>query len=221
MAGSALSGEWDIIISTLQDIAGLSGNLEKPLAKKVDELSLDELKAVVKRYQVHKESIEKCLRLVQPLIDNTSKILVLMQNVEEETPLASQVAGKRKRPESSKKGRSFFTSPYNPSEPIILGSEVAFKPRNGIQGDEWIQCRVMKVVDTARFDVRDPEPDENNNPGKTYRCTWKEVILVPPVSDLNGLMDYPSGTKVLARYPETTTFYPAEVLGSKVSKITA
>lgn len=28
-------------------------------------------------------------------------------------------------------------------------------------------------------------------------------------------MNYPYGTKVLARYPETTTFYPAEVIGTK------
>jgi SAGA-associated factor 29 len=29
------------------------------------------------------------------------------------------------------------------------------------------------------------------------------------------LISYPTGTKVLARYPETTTFYPAEVVGTK------
>lgn len=109
-----------------------------------------------------------------------------------------------------KKGKSFFSSQYNPSDPILIGSEVAFKLRYG----EWIQCVVTKIIDSTKFEVTDPEPDENNNPGKTYKTNWKEVSLVPPVK-YGKLQHYPVGTKVIARYPETTTFYPAEVIGTK------
>lgn len=80
---------------------------------------------------------------------------------------------------------------------------------------EWIQCEVTKIVSEIKFEVRDPEPDENNNPGQTYKATWKDVILLPLKSEAASLVNYPYGTKVLARYPETTTFYPAEVIGTK------
>lgn len=99
----------------------------------------------------------------------------------------------------------------------MTGSEVAFRLRH--RGEtEWIQCEVTRVIgDGTKFEVRDPEPDENGNPGQTYKCTWKDVLLIPPRDEASALVNYPYGTKVLARYPETTTFYPAEVIGTKVS----
>ncbi len=41
---------------------------------------------------------------------------------------------------------SFNSSPYNPSDPILVGSEVAFKLK-GQRGasDEWIQCEVTRI----------------------------------------------------------------------------
>ncbi len=62
--------------------------------------------------------------------------------------------------------------------------------------------------------MQDPEPDENNNPGQSYKATAADVILIPSRSA--NLPSYSFGSRVLARYPETTTFYPAEVMGTKV-----
>ncbi|KAK6201630.1 SGF29 tudor-like domain-containing protein [Scheffersomyces amazonensis] len=118
---------------------------------------------------------------------------------------------------SSKKGvgRSFYTSKFNPSEPIYVGSEVAYKLKNR-HFEEWIQCEVMKVIgDGIKFEIRDPEPDENNNPGQTFKANYKEILLIPPLEEVKELSNYPYGTKVLARYPETTTFYPAVVVGNR------
>nr|3MP1_A Chain A, Maltose-binding periplasmic protein,LINKER,SAGA-associated factor 29 [synthetic construct]3MP6_A Chain A, Maltose-binding periplasmic protein,LINKER,SAGA-associated factor 29 [synthetic construct]3MP8_A Chain A, Maltose-binding periplasmic protein,LINKER,SAGA-associated factor 29 [synthetic construct] len=110
-------------------------------------------------------------------------------------------------------GSSYWTSEYNPNAPILVGSEVAYKPRRGSADGEWIQCEVLKVVaDGTRFEVRDPEPDELGNSGKVYKCNRKELLLIPPGFPTKN---YPPGTKVLARYPETTTFYPAIVIGTK------
>ncbi|KAI5970714.1 GBP2 [Candida margitis] len=113
-----------------------------------------------------------------------------------------------------KVGRSYWTSKYNPSEPIYIGSEVAFKLRNRI--NEWIQCEVVKIIgDGIKFEIRDPEPDENNNPGHTFRANYKEVLLIPTEDMRYDLINYAYGTRVLARYPDTTTYYAAIVVGHK------
>ncbi|KAG2730744.1 hypothetical protein G9P44_006321, partial [Scheffersomyces stipitis] len=41
------------------------------------------------------------------------------------------------------------------------------------------------------------------------------ILLIPPLVEVGDLVNYPYGTKVLARYPETTTFYPAIVVGNR------
>ena len=107
--------------------------------------------------------------------------------------------------------------PY--SDTIVVGSQIAFRlPRNKSNDADWIQCIVTRIRGEgtkARYDVQDPEPDENNNPGATYTATANNLILIP--SDSAGLPPIPPGTNVLARYPETTTFYRAEVTGTRVS----
>ena len=120
-----------------------------------------------------------------------------------------------KKNPNKKVGRLFWTSKYNPSEPILIGLEVAYKLKNR-HFEEWIQCEVMKVIgDGSKFEIRDPEPDENNNPGQTFKANYKEILLIPPLVEVGDLVNYPYGTKVLARYPETTTFYPAIVVGNR------
>ena len=105
------------------------------------------------------------------------------------------------------------------SDTVVVGSQVAFRlPRNKSNDADWIQCIVTRIRGEgakARYDVQDPEPDENNNPGATYTSTANNLILIP--SDSAGLSSIPPGTFVLARYPETTTFYRAEVTGIRVS----
>lgn len=120
-----------------------------------------------------------------------------------------------KPPVLKKHGRLYFVSKFNPLEPIFVGSDVAYKLRNR-HFEEWIQCEVMRVFsDGVRFEIRDPEPDENNNPGQTFKAGYREILLIPVKDTVKKLPVYPYGTKVLARYPETTTFYTAIVIGTK------
>lgn len=154
-----------------------------------------------------------------------------------------------------------------PSNPLPIGTQVAFhlpRPQNSQSHhyhtnsnsssssdgeEEWIQCEITKVLGNGtRYEVRDPEPDENGNPGKTYKALQKD--LIPMVSEItiskalatgtvaalglgsgsgsgsgsaalglqkviSKLPQYPVGALVLAQYPETTTFYRAEVMGTK------
>jgi SAGA-associated factor 29 len=61
--------------------------------------------------------------------------------------------------------------------------------------------------------VQDPEPIENGDEGAVYKTTAASLIPIPPIGA--ALPSFPPGTQVLARYPDTTTFYRAEVVGSK------
>jgi SAGA-associated factor 29 len=96
-----------------------------------------------------------------------------------------------------------------------LGAEVAFRPKAD-KGEEkdWIQGVVIKVIGegkSRRYDVQDPEPDEKTQkPGTVYRTSASSMVSIPPVG--HALPDYPVGREVLARYPDTTTFYRAEIV---------
>lgn len=106
-----------------------------------------------------------------------------------------------------------------PSEPLPIGAEVAFRLRKTrpTSEEEWIQCVVTKIYnDGARYEVRDPEPDEKGQPGQTFKAIPRDLIPIPTSpAQISMLPPYPVGTPVLARYPETTTFYRAEVVGTK------
>lgn len=64
-----------------------------------------------------------------------------------------------------------------------------------------------------RYDVQDPEPNENGEQGAVYKTTAASLIPIPQVG--STLPSFLVGKQVLARYPDTTTFYRAEVMGSK------
>ena len=63
------------------------------------------------------------------------------------------------------------------------------------------------------YEVQDPEPDETGAPGQIYKTSAAALIAIPLHDAI--LPDYPVGKHVLARYPETTTFYRAEVTAMK------
>lgn len=129
---------------------------------------------------------------------------------------SSTLLKKRKRAEDAdsrpKRGKSNLTE-----SSISIGSQVAFRLRKYKGGEEeWIQCEVTKILsDGNRFEVRDPEPDEHGNPGESYKASIKDVISIHLDTPVNSLTPYSPRTQVLARYPETTTFYRAEVIGTK------
>ncbi len=69
------------------------------------------------------------------------------------------------------------------------------------------------LISQNRYEVQDPEPDESGAPGQVYKTSAATLIAIP-LPDA-ALPDYPVGKQVLARYPETTTFYRADVTGLK------
>ncbi|KAI9807818.1 MAG: hypothetical protein M1825_005123 [Sarcosagium campestre] len=104
---------------------------------------------------------------------------------------------------------------------LTKNAEVAYKQskQKGVEG-EWIQCIILNVIAPKlandidySYEVQDPEPDENGHPGQIYKTSASTLVPIPAAG--SALADYPKGKQVLARYPDTTTFYRAEVMGMK------
>ncbi|KAI8965225.1 SGF29 tudor-like domain-containing protein [Daldinia sp. FL1419] len=92
--------------------------------------------------------------------------------------------------------------------------EVAFKPKpmNNEQTD-WILGIVQDVRGegkTRRYRVLDADVDENGHQ-KDFRTYASSMILIPREGTV--LPPLETGKTVLALYPNTTTFYKAEVMG--------
>jgi SAGA-associated factor 29 len=120
---------------------------------------------------------------------------------------------------------------------FVVGAEVVFKHNKNKQGveGEGIQCIIKSISGEGhkkrysvsslrstpslltprsfRYDVQDPEPNENGEQGAVYKTTAASLIPIPQAG--SALPSFAVGKQVLARYPDTTTFYRAEVMGSK------
>ncbi|EME49469.1 hypothetical protein DOTSEDRAFT_68287 [Dothistroma septosporum NZE10] len=75
---------------------------------------------------------------------------------------------------------------------------------------EGILCRVTNVIGEGkqrRYEVQDA--DTQGDPPPPQRASVAQLIQIP--DNNKGLSDLPKGKSVLAQYPETTTFYKAEV----------
>lgn len=95
------------------------------------------------------------------------------------------------------------------------GDPVAFKPRpiNGDQTTDWILGEVAQVLGegkSRRYKVLDIEPEDQSKQ-KEYRSSASSMIPITPESQASTLKDWEPGKVVLALYPNTTTFYKAEV----------
>ncbi|AMD20030.1 HCL121Cp [Eremothecium sinecaudum] len=210
-----MSSQWDVILSSLQDIYTWNEKMsfddkEVERQAKFTEMSAEELQNELMAFQEHRENLNFARKHISNIQEALDELLKYIATHPEAVTVSNA-------PELSRVGKSYWASNYNPNEPIYLGSEVAYKPRRTGAEGEWFQCEVTKIsADGTKFEVRDPEPDEFGQSGGTFKCNWKELLLIPPRnSTRQQTPNYPSSTKVLARYPETTTFYPAMVIGNK------
>lgn len=229
------NGQWDIVVTSLQDIcsANESNSFENRYEnnmEKLDEKNSQDLRDLYKEVSDHQSNISTARRLIQTSQEHLQKLLSQLDKEKPPSaveinyssisgsPLTEKASLRTPNNKSTKRGgRLFYTSKFNPLEPIYVGSEVAYKLRNRLF-EEWIQCVVLRILsDGTKFEIRDPEPDENNFPGQAFKANYKEILLIPSKEQASSLSPYPYGTKVLARYPETTTFYPAIVVGNRKS----
>jgi SAGA-associated factor 29 len=95
------------------------------------------------------------------------------------------------------------------------GESVAFKPKtvSGEAASDWILGEVAQVLGegkSRRYKVIDVEPEEQSKQ-KEYRTSASSMIPITPESQAATLGPWEPKTTVLALYPNTTTFYRAEV----------
>ncbi|QLG71393.1 hypothetical protein HG535_0B04350 [Zygotorulaspora mrakii] len=217
-----MDGQWDIVISSLQDIYNANEVLafdDDVNSKRINFANLPEeqVQSHLTHFEEHLENVKRAQRLLDAVRSNLQAVIEHVSNKElAEIQVLEEADSSRSDNGEGDYGKCYWVSQYNPSGPIRVGSEVAYKPRKGGEG-EWFQCEVVRVSpDGMKFEVRDPEPDELGNTGKLFKCNWKDLIFIPPAHLTKPQVpNYPPGTKVLARYPETTTFYPAMVIGTK------
>ncbi|KAK5124782.1 hypothetical protein LTR85_001495 [Meristemomyces frigidus] len=86
-----------------------------------------------------------------------------------------------------------------------------YDPKKGEAPEgEGILCRVTNVIGEGkqrRYEVQDA--DTSGDPPPPQRASVAQLIQIPGSN--RGLHDLPKGRSVLAQYPDTTTFYKAEV----------
>ncbi|KAL8309028.1 hypothetical protein RB597_009352 [Gaeumannomyces tritici] len=97
------------------------------------------------------------------------------------------------------------------------GQDVAFKPKQTVSSDspDWYLGKVQQVLGegkSRRYKVKDEDPDLPPDQRTEYRTSASNMIPIPgPSQELPNL---DKGKTVLALYPDSTTFYKAEVMGT-------
>ncbi len=149
-----------------------------------------------------------------------------------DSPVPSPIGGSRKHSERNKdrggereRERDSIPPKAESVEPpgsankskIIFskGDAVAFKSKAGATEGmaDWIMGEVAQVIGEGknrRYKVLDIEPDDHSKQ-KEYRTSASNMISITPESQASTLEDWKKGQIVLALYPNTTTFYKAEV----------
>lgn len=87
---------------------------------------------------------------------------------------------------------------------------------NSSDEGEGIICKIKEIMGPAggkarRYKVQDAEPESGETP-PIFTTTADSLIAIP--SSSAGLPALQKGKSVLAKYPETSTFYRAEVVGT-------
>ncbi|EMC99402.1 hypothetical protein BAUCODRAFT_120662 [Baudoinia panamericana UAMH 10762] len=117
-------------------------------------------------------------------------------------------------------GSKASNSANRPSNRLVLRmGEIVFcrhdarnvKPGGEPLEGEGILCRVTNVIGEGkqrRYEVQDADTS-SPEPATPYRASVAQLIQIPASN--KGLSDLTKGKSVLAQYPDTTTFYKAEV----------
>ncbi|KAM3452665.1 hypothetical protein MY3296_004403 [Beauveria thailandica] len=149
-----------------------------------------------------------------------------------DSPVPSPIGGSRKHSERNKdrdrerdRDRDSIPPKAESVEPpgsgnkskliFSKGDAVAFKSKAGATEGmaDWIMGEVAQVIGDGknrRYKVLDIEPDDHSKQ-KEYRTSASNMIAITPESQASTLEDWKKGQVVLALYPNTTTFYKAEV----------
>jgi SAGA-associated factor 29 len=215
-------------LKTLKDVHGTGESMAKQIQRIRKSLGIleneEKLVEAVGRLERNSkdyiEALETETRLLEQVRENLGVLIALRRATESGLGGGDETRRKKRKlvdTETLSEVGSRSKKARNPQEMLGPGSAVAFKqPRTKVLEGDWIQCNIIKIYGEgpkAKVEIQDPEPDENGHPGQTYKTTLQS--LIPIAAESAGLPPYSRGAHVLARYPETTTFYKAEVSRTK------
>jgi len=224
---------WVKIVRELQELHRMSRGVQELTAQitqeeeRIAEIepTIEELEALSRLHAEHVQVSEKEHQILRSVVDRNDLLIALRIATEggdrggekkRKRKLDDAVAADSPSNRNAKVARSMSAAP-DAHNGLQKDSEVAYRlPKQKNAEGMWIQCIIVGVVgdgNKRRYEVQDPEPDEAGGHGTTYRASASALIPIP--KDSAGLPQYPVGKQVLARYPETTTFYRAEVMGTK------
>lgn len=192
---------------------------KKALQTADDDRKIIEIVGKLETYSKnYADALETQTQLLDSVRENIGLLIALRQATE--AGLGGNEESRRKKrkmTETDSTSESNRPKKRNLTDILQPGSPVAFKqPKSKGSDGDWIQCNIIRLMGDgpkAKCEVQDPEPDENGLPGQTYKTTIGN--LIPVHRENTGLPPYPKGAVVLARYPETTTFYKAEVMNTR------
>lgn len=103
------------------------------------------------------------------------------------------------------------------------GDAVAFRSKqvSASESVDWILGEVAQVIGdgkTRRYKVMDIEPEESSKQ-REFRTSASNMIPIAPEAQAESLPPWEAGKIVLALYPQTTTFYRAEVINTREGKV--
>ncbi|KAI0702310.1 SGF29 tudor-like domain-containing protein [Cytidiella melzeri] len=112
--------------------------------------------------------------------------------------------------------RVAFRQPRDPNKALADATDEG-------KGEQWILAVVTRCInqDKNRYEVHDPEPQDDGSPGQHYNTTLRALIPLPDLtappdsaSHLNAYPEFTAGSTVMALYPDTSCFYRAVVIES-------
>jgi hypothetical protein len=102
-----------------------------------------------------------------------------------------------------------------------VGTEVAYLiPAIKKDGGLWIQCTICSITECnakRRYEVQVVDRGNTEELGYFYTASAEELVTIPDVEA--ELRDLAVGAVGIARYPDTSFFYKAEVLASSGTKV--
>ncbi|KAK0717412.1 SGF29 tudor-like domain-containing protein [Lasiosphaeria miniovina] len=118
-------------------------------------------------------------------------------------------------PPESAGGPGSATASQRARVTFYKGQDVVFKPKptTNTESTEWMMGRVQQVLEgkSRRYKVQDADPDLPPDQRVEYKTVASSMIPIPPAGA--ELAELDQGRMVLALYPDSTTFYKAEVMG--------
>ncbi|KAJ3425414.1 saga-associated factor 29 [Anaeramoeba flamelloides] len=199
-------------VKKIRKIAPQVKDYTKKKTKKIDN-SLQELlvcheeasEIVQNKIKIATRSLEITNQIIKKVVtQDLSRELPLLENKTNPPPLCGKVKSKK-------------------NYIVPSGVLVAAYTQTEISTNNWILCHV-KLYSQEKQEYTLVDFFVENNRGPTYyKVPKRDVVPLPNTLSANHIKstEFSSGSKVLAIYPETTTFYPAKVLKSPKDRSTS